>query len=128
MKLNPDCIRDILIVVEQIPDVHHRWDFDEKTIPEFFPNYTFDEIIYHLRQCELNDFFLYPSHSMGYEYYSVGDLSPAGHEFLANIRSDNFFNKVKNICKELGLSSLRDIRQIALNSAMILIQSYFKQP
>lgn len=37
MKLNPDCIRDILLVVEEIPDINHRWRFDEETIPELFP-------------------------------------------------------------------------------------------
>jgi len=128
MKLNPDCIRDILLTVEQIPDVHHHWDFDKETIPQLFPDYTFDEVIYHLRQCELHGFFINPSHSMGYEYYSVNDLSPAGHEFLANIRNDTFFNKVKSICKELGLNSLSDINHVALNCAMVLIKSYFQNP
>lgn len=57
MKLNPDCIRDILLVVEEIPDINHRWRFDEETIPELFPNYSFDEVMYHIRQCQLNNFF-----------------------------------------------------------------------
>lgn len=126
MKLNPDCVRDILLTIEQIPDVHHHWEFDRKTVPELFPNYTFDEIIYHIRQCELCGFLLYPSHSMGYEYYSVNDLTPAGHEFLANIRNDTFFNKVKDIAKELGVNSLNDITQIALNCALVLIKSHFQ--
>lgn len=128
MKLNPDCIRDILLTVESIPDLNHHYDFNEKTIPDFFPQYTFDEVMYHIRQCHLNDFFVDASPSWGFSCYTVYDLSPKGHEFLANIRNDTFFNKVKAICKELGLSSLNDISQVAINSAALLIKSYFHLP
>lgn len=53
MKLNPDCIRDILLAVEEIPDINHHWRFDKETVPELLPNYSFDEVMYHIRQCQL---------------------------------------------------------------------------
>lgn len=126
MKLNPDCVRDILLVVESIPDIKHYYRFNSETIPSLLPKYKIEEVIYHLRQCELNGFFFNPSHTLNYEEYTVSDLTPKGHEFLANIRSDTFFNKVKNICKELGLNSLTDLNRVALNCATVLIKSYFE--
>ena len=128
MKLNPDCIRDILLEIEEIPSIKHYYRFDSKSILEKFPTYTVEEIMYHLRQCELHGFLLNPSHGINYEYYVVYDLTPKGHEFLANIRNNNFFNKVKGIAQELGISSLKDLTQIATSCATILIKSHFNLP
>lgn len=128
MKLNPDCIRDILLVVEEIPDINHRWRFDEETIPELFPNYSFDEVMYHIRQCQLNNFFFQATINITGTSCVVSDLSPEGHEFLANIRNDSFYNKVKSIGAELGVQSLNDLTQIALSAASLIIKSHFNLP
>ena len=128
MKLNPDCIRDILLVVEEIPDINHRWRFDEETISELFPNYSFDEVMYHIRQCQLNNFFFQATINITGTSCVVSDLSPEGHEFLANIRNDSFYNKVKSIGAELGVQSLKDLTQIALSAASLIIKSHFNLP
>lgn len=128
MKLNPDCIRDILLTIEQIPDLHHHLDFNSETISELFPMYSFDEVMYHLHQCELNGFFVNPSHNASYSCYTVYDLAPSGHTFLANIRNDTFFNNVKEICKKLGIISLEGLTTVASNCTMMLIKSYFNLP
>lgn len=128
MKLNPDCIRDILLVVEEIPDINHCWRFDEETIPELFPNYSFDEVMYHIRQCQLNNFFFQATINITGTSCVVSDLSPEGHEFLANIRNDSFYNKVKSIGAELGVQSLKDLTQIALSAASLIIKSHFNLP
>ena len=107
MKLNPDCIRDILLAVEEIPDINHHWRFDKETVPELLPNYSFDEVMYHIRQCQLNEFFFQASGNITGTCYTISDLSPKGHEFLANIRNDSFYNKVKDIGAELGVQSLK---------------------
>lgn len=54
MKLNPECLRDILLYVENT-------DFDETvSIPDLFNEfkdiYSENEIKYHIQQCKLNDF------------------------------------------------------------------------
>ena len=51
-----------------------------------------------------------------------------GHEFLANIRNDSFYNKVKDIGTELGVQSLKDLTQIALSAASLVIKSHFNLP
>ncbi len=125
MKLNPDCIRDILLVIEALPDLQHYYRFDSETIPEFFPQYSLEEIMYHLRQCELSEFLLNPSHTLNYASYTVSDLTPKGHEFLANIRENNIWNGVKSIAGKVGSTSLNALTQIASNVITELIKAQF---
>ena len=125
MKLNPDCVRDILLKVEEIPDVHHHWDFNSKNIPELFLQYTKEEVIYHIRQCDLCGFLLNPSHSVNYDYYSASDLTPQGHEFLNNIRENNVWTGVKNVAAKVGTTSLSALVQISSNVITQLIKAQF---
>lgn len=127
MKLNPDCVRDILLSVEDQSDFHHETVYRKNNmLLERLEKYSHDEIIYHIQQCELANLIYGVDYMDGGIHIDIRDLTPNGHDFLANIRNDNFFNKVKNICKELGLNSLSDINQVAVNCAMVLIKSYFK--
>ena len=57
MRLNPDCIRDILFVVEN--NATYSNDVSEETIfKELTPKYSREEILYHVRQCEHSGLFL----------------------------------------------------------------------
>lgn len=125
MKLNPDCIRDILLKVEEIQDVHHHWDFTAENIPILFPKYTFEEVIYHLRQCDKNGLLMETSCPQNYSYYIVGDLSPKGHEFLANVRENKIWEGVKSVAGKVGSTSLNALVQIATGVVTELIKSYF---
>ena len=124
MKLNPDCIRDILIIVESLPSISFTFTFDEDSIAEYLPNYSYDEVIYHLRQCELCGFFYRASFSMN-RTCTVTDLSPKGHQFLADIRSDNIWKKTKNVATQIGSFSLDTL--VKISSAVIteLIKQQF---
>lgn len=125
MKLNPDCVRDILLKVEELPDVHHHWGFTDQNVPDLFPQYTKEEIFYHLRQCDLCGFLLNPSHSINYSCYSVYDLTPEGHEFLNNIREDSVWTGVKKVATKIGATSLSALVQISSNVITQLIKSQF---
>ena len=105
-----------------------HWRFDKETVPELLPNYSFDEVMYHIRQCQLNEFFFQASGNITGTCYTISDLSPKGHEFLSNIRNDSFYNKVKDIGAELGVQSLKDLTQIALSAASLVIKSHFNLP
>lgn len=129
MKLNPDCIRDILLTAEDTCDFSTPWTYDkDKEKSSFLANYSHEEIVYHIRQCYASDLI------DGVQFYEdgstvyIGDLTPDGHEFLANIRNDTFFNKVKAIAEELGVTSLNNLSQIAVNCAALIIKSHFGLP
>ena len=65
----------------------------------------------------------------GVRYYDGGltavifDLTPAGHQFLADIRKDTNWNKTKEIVKNVGSDSLDTLKQIATGVITSLIQS-----
>lgn len=121
MKLNPDCIRDILIAVESLPNANYHSRFDEYSIPNEFPNYTYDEVMYHIRQCELSGFFYKASGSISGSY-DVHDLSPLGHQFLADIRSDTIWSKTKSIAHQIGSNSLDTLIKISTGVLAELIK------
>lgn len=108
MKLNPACIRDILLTVEDVCDFKKSWryDYQSNDAPRL-TNYKHSEIIYHIRQAELAKLLV------GVHYYECGrnatisDLSPDGHEFLSNIRNDTFLQKFKKSARKSVLPLLK---------------------
>lgn len=110
MKLNPDCIRDILFVVEN--NATYSNDVSEETIfKELDSKYPREEILYHVRQCEHSGLFLQVVHYFG--GFSIQDLSPYGHQFINNIRQDNNWSKTKEIAKSVGSFSLDVLKDIS---------------
>lgn len=125
MKLNPDCIRDILFTVEENTSFYNDMEYTEDN-PQIYPklmSYSIDEILYHIKQCEksyLIDKVLWYS-----EGCTITDLTPNGHQFLSNIRSDSAWNKTKEISKNIGSSSLDALKQIATSVISELIKAQF---
>lgn len=127
MKLNPDCIRDILLVAEEVADFDNGVEFEqEKDKHKLLKNYSDEELRYHLRQCDLRGLFY--EARWYYEQCSVEDLSPAGHEFLENIRQDTVWGGVKDIAGKVGSTSLSSLMQISSSIITQLIKSQFGLP
>lgn len=103
MKLNPDCIRDVLIVIEVNTSLTEKIFFS--TLNTYNLNYSYDEISYHIKQCELNQF-IDNVHWLPNTFCEINYLTPKGHEFLANIRSNTVWNKTISIANKLGSISL----------------------
>ena len=110
MRLNPDCIRDILFVVENNA-TYSNDVFEETIFKELTPKYSREEILYHVRQCEHSGLFLKVVHYVG--GFSIEDLSPYGHRFINDIRQDNNWNKTKEIAKSVGSFSLDVLKDIS---------------
>ncbi|MFV9733498.1 DUF2513 domain-containing protein [Ligilactobacillus salivarius] len=87
MKLNPDCIRDILLAVEELSDYDRSVSDSELSKSKFLISYSENEILYHVRQLTWSKM-LQQADFYG-EGFDILDLSPQGHEFLNNIRSDD---------------------------------------
>lgn len=123
MRLNPDCIRDILLVCEDGCSPGEMYMFRYEPFEWDGRSYSADETLYHLRQCDMNGYFSKASEDM-VGNFRVFDLSPRGHEFLADIRSDNVWNKTKAASKEIGVSSLRGLASIAAQIVTAIINKY----
>ena len=124
MKLNPDCIRAILMYSEEHTTVSDVCRFDFEKCPDELFTYANNEILYHLRQCNESGFFI------GFKEYISGDvvirdISPKAHEFLANIRKDTVWNGVKGVAVKIGATSLKALTQIASNVVTELIKAQF---
>ncbi|SDO75735.1 DUF2513 domain-containing protein [Clostridium gasigenes] len=125
MKLNLDCIRDILLTVEDNTDfsTYMSYDVGESSY-DLLTKYSDSEILYHIKQCELSGLITKVSWYLNGSC-TILDLSPYGHQFLADIRSDSNWNKTKSIAKNIGSSSLTTVKEIATNVITELIKSQF---
>lgn len=124
MRLNPDCIRDILLHFEKITDGVIVYDVDESNSYEYLDNYSSEEFMYHIRQCYYNCFFIGEDRG---SYINIKDLSPIAHSFLADTRLDNNWNKIKGVAKTLGISSLTALTDIATKHTASLVANYFQK-
>lgn len=102
MKLNPNCIRDILITVEENSDFSHQTEYKKEKPFHHLSSYSHDEIIYHIRQCELSNLISDVHYYDGGKHTDILDLTPIGHEFLANIRNDCVWKEI--ISKGINIS------------------------
>lgn len=129
MRLNSDCVRDILLTVEEKCDYHHVMDYDrENSNNNRLQDYTHEEIIYHIKQCDCSKLILGTTYYDGGKHIIITDLSPAGHQFLANIREDTVWKGVKEVANKVGSSSLSALTQISSNIITQLIKAQFNLP
>lgn len=133
MRMDLDCIRDILLQAEQKGFTVYRDsdDFEDEensqeTVSEFpfIEKYDNKKLLYHIN---LADELGLIKASLCIGCSSVLDLSAQGHLFLADIREENVWNKTKEISKQVGVSSLDAVMQIATNVVSSLILNYFQK-
>jgi len=133
MKLNPDCIRDILLTTEeecgfgkQFFYAPNDWRSKKWEDFEFLKKYSYEEVCYHLHQCDDAGYFSPRGHQKGLTFwinggFMVDDLSPKGHEFINNIREDTNWKKTKEKAKAVGSSALDVLEKIAAGVIMAQI-------
>ena len=116
MRLNPDCVRSILLTVEEKCSFDTFWEYEKDTFEsEYLAECSHEEIVYHIRQCEQSGLI------QGVHYYDGGDsiiicdLTPTGHEFLANTRNKTVWNAT--LAKASG-ASLSIIAEVAKDLAL----------
>lgn len=126
MRLNSDCIRDILLTAEEECDSEHRMQYvKDEIVPERLKKYSHNELLYHIRQCEYSKLIFKPLYYDCDTNIKIPDLTPEGHQFIANIREDKVWNGVKSIAQQVGSHSLNALTQISSNVIAQLIKSYF---
>jgi len=121
VKLNYDCIRDILLTIEEIPNRK-----DELILANFksykkLSKYNEDEIQYNALKLLQEEYVtgLKISGDNTTTVLFLTDLTWSGHELLNNIRSETVFNQTKEkIIKSVGSASLTIFQQLA--SAIVL--------
>lgn len=128
MKLNPECIRDLLIDIESQTSSTKIYFLDLTSTPDngILSKYTVDEVVYHARQCSMANLITKCELTLGLESLMISDLTPSGHEFLANIRTNSVWDKVKKISFTVGSQSLSALISIASSVVSELINNHFR--
>ena len=138
MKLNLDCIRDILLIIE---DEQTMRKIDQSNIGESgiletgmvqpiydggllshnkLKTYSSDDIFYSIKQLGENGLLDVNTDilSGGRQYYEILDITPEGHEFISNIRNLNIWNKVKSLLKGVSGASLPIVGKVATETLL----------
>jgi hypothetical protein len=99
MRLDPDCIRDILLYIEEhTTDANPFVSTDE--LKSNLNKYNSDKINYHIRQIDQAGLVDSVDYAEGVPQ-DISSLSWEGNAYIANIRDDNIWAKVKGRIKGL---------------------------
>lgn len=126
MKLNHDCIRDVMIYIEDNciyedddcgnRSIHSRVFYEITHDEKLSSRYTEDEIRYVVAQLYFEDMIIatMTPETLNFIRFEVDSLSFKGHEFLDNIKDDTIWKKTKKFVGEhLNSASLAIIGNVA---------------
>jgi len=132
MKLNYECMRDVLITLEEVLDLDDNFDYKDLKIseianmPVLSNKYNPKDIAYCVYMLsETGHISVVPGHFMelpkvngnvvagAYTGLKVTSLTYKGHEFTQQIRNENVWSKVKEKIKPLGVMTIDIISQAA---------------
>lgn len=122
MRLNIDCVRDIMLAVEEKP---YKQTYTVSKLSEYLP-YTEDEIeycCYKLYEASFLELIVVNTCSSGYAIKSINELTYSGHEFLESIRPKSVWKKTKHVLAEIGSFSLSLAEEIAKSYSIDLLQN-----
>lgn len=121
MRLDPDCVRDILITVENHSGLGYAVSTSHFIEDGLIAKYSQLVVLYHLQQAD--EAGLMTGVDYYYSGFSVLDLSPAGHDFLAKIRSDNNWSKTKTKAATIGVASVKALVSVATQVVASAVQN-----
>ena len=115
MRVDNDCVREILLTVEKKSNHETPCCFhNPHKSHEELSKYEVDKIRYHLRYLKMANYIYVPKEYEKYpEHDFYVDLTPTGHEFLNTIRDPEVWSKTKKLSHEAGSFSLKIISAIA---------------
>lgn len=137
MKLNVECIRDVLIEIESQHRVESKADglisiqrLDIESIYEQLPRYRREDVYYSVLMLKEAEYILID------ETYVMGGvcsckilrMTYAGHEFLAKIRDDKQWGNVQKALGVVRNYSISAISAIAEGVTSAAINAHFLTP
>lgn len=119
MELNKDCVRDILLKCEELLQMNDDGTMNilqSNELKEALPHYDLSVIKYSvlkMKESQLIDVKINAFYNSLVSDFLIYDITYFGHEFLDRIKDDNNWNKVKDVAKKVGSSSIDVLLQIA---------------
>lgn len=127
MKLNPDCVRDILLVVEQCS---FGQGLTLDSLHAQLPDYSEEDIWYTILKLDEAGFLNVTTVSIlrmtmpGIK--AVNDITYAGHEFLNSVRENRNWKTVKEVAAKAGSFSIHSLGVIAQSVVSTAINAALK--
>lgn len=133
MKLNPDCVREVLIYIEE----NTFLTMDEKLKPIKHTLWTrpllqhceekglsAEDTFYALYQMVNNGYIDASPETVGGEIvsYTIRDLTLRGHELLDSVRSEEMYSKVKDVAAKIGGTTLETMAYIGKNVLLAFVK------
>lgn len=118
MKLNYDCVRDVLLAVEKAETIDENLSLTPLKVVKLFdelPEYKDNEILYTVEKLKEAGY-INAVVSFAAGHYIDGFISSitySGHEYLDNIRNPKVWRKVKSVLDKAGAITLPLISQAA---------------
>ena len=118
MKLNYDCIRDVLLYLEDNLTINNSIAFPSDINEYLLLKYSKDDLLYTV-QILLNKKLILGDDNFNYATgmytANIESLSFDGHSFLDNIRDNQVWSKSKKILSAFKSVSIEIISQVATN-------------
>ncbi len=124
MKLNPDCIRDVLLYLEEKLKIEKGRIFSPitlKTLQENLSEYSPEDVfysVYNLHQIRFIEGRINDVNNMKMMFCDIENITYAGHQFLSNIRPQPIWDKTKSIVSKIGNHTLGFIEGVARDIAV----------
>ncbi|WP_186333635.1 DUF2513 domain-containing protein [Paenibacillus xylanexedens] len=116
MKLNKECIRNLLLAIESEPFGNSITKHDFKN-NDFLKDHSFEEVVYTIQKLieakYINAEILYAGDEI--HNFFISSLTWDGHQFLDNIRDDGVWKKSKDIANKFSSISVSMLSNIASN-------------
>ena len=127
MKLNPDCIRDVLLYLEEnlvIEDRNKLSVISLKQLKENLTQYNEDDIfysVYNLYQIRFIDGRINDASDMKMFFCDINNITWNGHQFLNTIRPTSVSQATKKGASKLGIMSMHALSTIAMKIAEAVV-------
>lgn len=112
MKLDMECVRSVLLELEELPLGYYMPEDFSKSIKEYGEN----SVLYALAKLHEADYIhanIGRDMNAQYEFFGIYDITFSGHQFLEKIRDNRVWEKTKTIAGSVGSWAVDIIAQIA---------------
>lgn len=134
MKINYDCVRDVLFYLENKLDLNESLDYVEIpmksiTASNELSKYTPKDIAYTIYKLAEAEYIIAGElhHDIRQYYYSVRSITYSGHEFIESVRTDKKWTEIKKVCSVIGGVALSTIKAISQGMTTAAINVYLQK-
>ena len=130
MKLNTDCIRDVLLYLEENLKIENRnfVSITLSTLQEDLSKYPAEDVfytIYNLSEARFVDCKWGVITNENYRHCDISNITYRGHQFLESVRPETIWQKTKTVASKVGVHTLEFIESVARDVAVELAKQAF---